>query len=401
MILFILNKIRIVSFYLYNGLYYPFIIGLLLGPARCIFAFLAAQLGLPWLVFILAILLIVISLLLRSGLENKSPAISIKGFCIPLFIILIIWLMNYYHFLGTNSALNASYLTALLDWEEINGKTVKFFYSFIVDGNMATAGGVSSKNIKLENNADKFIPSIFLMEGEGSGLPKRPIEGESPGPSKRVKSNSFEQRPNPTAPIAKDLTTFTGINVPSVDSDKTAWDVEAEIHLRTVEMRIVRGIGEILEELKNPNCTRLCDAIKDPNGHKFISYILRNKGNSLIKLQIGTYGGLNLVRNTVDLQNILENVRNDMNSQLISLHNKQLNLYLEDANYIKKRWLEAVLYQSTSRKSWPFNRCILNPIALSHIADIGLVGPGLDYNSDKSRTKIYEKVLELHNKVNW
>lgn len=175
MFFFIIKKFQKLFSYLYNNigliisaLYYPFVIGLLLGPGRWTFSFLASQLGLPGLIYLFAILLIVINLLLRSGLENKSPAISLKAFCIPWFILFSIWIMYYLNFLGINSATNASYLTILLDWVEIFGKMDNFFTPSVINGQMATAGGAGSKEILLEKGLKKLIPSSMSMDGQGN-----------------------------------------------------------------------------------------------------------------------------------------------------------------------------------------------------------------------------------------
>lgn len=196
MFFFMINKSK--SFFsVYNNrayikkvLYYSFVVGLLLAPGRLTFAFLASQLALSWLIIIFSLLLIIISLLLRAGLENKPAVISLKAFCLPLFIILFIWLMLYFNFIGGESAIYVSCLTALPDWDEIGYKMESFLSPSVNNGQMALAGGAGSEGIKLEKGINKLIPSSLLMEGESSGSRKRPYpdtDSGTAGPSKKAK----------------------------------------------------------------------------------------------------------------------------------------------------------------------------------------------------------------------
>lgn len=197
MFFFIINNFKNLFFLLYNSikyiknaLYCTFIIGLLLGPGKIIFSFLACSLGAHWLILLFAILLIVINILLRSGLENKSAVISLKGICIPLSIILFLWLMHHFNFLGGEPALYASCLTVLPDWDEIASKMVNFSFPYVNSGQMAVAGKAGSLEVELKKNMSKLIPTSLLMEGEESGSRKRAnpdTDSGIAGPSKKVK----------------------------------------------------------------------------------------------------------------------------------------------------------------------------------------------------------------------
>ena len=193
--------------------------------------------------------------------------------------------------------------------------------------------------------------------------------------------------------------TFSGIQVTSVNSQKTAWDVDAEVNLLIVESKIARGLGEILIKLKDPSCSKLSQAISDPVAYNFLISIIKESNNSTIIRQLGTKH-FTLVNNTPELYELL----NTAQTKLIYSkdYRTKIDQYLQDPNFQEKRWLEASLYHASLENSSRISKLITNSIAHQHIRDIKDIKTAkVLCNTKDVRYKILMRINELHGKVKW
>lgn len=122
--------------------------------------------------------------------------------------------------------------------------------------------------------------------------------------------------------------------------------------------------------LDKPNCTHLSQAVNDPVGTKFIALILSNNSNPTIRAQVSTNGSLKFVLNTPQVKSELENYRTQLMNSNILMDSFSTNQYMDNQQFVKKRWLESSLYHLISQHRLRFYELIHNNQARENLAPL-------------------------------